>query len=115
MPRKIRLYVPKGASRKLKDEGPSESSYVTSVETQTDDHDLTSIETNSVSTQTDSPLVIEFKDAAIQTDDDSLQSAHADDNDCDELDESIMCQGNNDEKFIPLIVKHKGVFRDITG
>ena len=58
MPQKVRLYVPKGASRKGKDEGPSESSHVTSVETQTDDHDLTSIKTNSVFTQTDSPIVI---------------------------------------------------------
>ena len=64
MPRKVRLYVPKGASRKGKADVPLESLHVASVETQTDD--CTPTETASVSTQTD--VVVEYKDAAVQTD-----------------------------------------------
>lgn len=34
---------------------------------------------------------------------------------CDfEVDYSSLCEGNNDEKFIPLVFKHKGVFKDVT-
>ena len=124
MPRKVRLYTPKGASRKGKAEVPSESHHVTesyhviSVETQTDD--FVQLETASASTQTD-VVVVEFKDAAVQTDSDSLRvelSAHTDgDGQCTDSGEaeSTLCEGNSDEKFIPLIVKHKGVFRDLTG
>ena len=125
MPRKVRLYVPKGASRKGKAEVPSESLHVASVETQTDD--FTPTENASVSTQTD-VVVVEFKDAAVQTDFqtdcDSSQvesSAHSDDDgqltDSGEPEQEkfTLCEGNSDEKFIPLIVKHKGVFRDVTG
>ena len=80
MPRKVHLYVPKGASRKEKAEVPSESLHVASVETQTDDF---TPKNSSVSTQTD-VVVVEFKDAAVQTDCDSSQmesSAHNDDDD----------------------------------
>ena len=27
----------------------------------------------------------------------------------------IMCEGNSDEKFLPLATKHKGVFKDAKG
>ena len=29
--------------------------------------------------------------------------------------EYIMCEGNKDEKFYPLVEKHKGVFKDVSG
>lgn len=29
--------------------------------------------------------------------------------------EHIMCEGNKDEKFHPLVEKHKGVFKDVSG
>ena len=29
--------------------------------------------------------------------------------------EYIMCEGNKDEKFYPIIEKHKGVFKDVSG
>lgn len=29
--------------------------------------------------------------------------------------EYIMCEGNKDEKFFPLVEKHKGVFKDVSG
>ena len=123
MPRKVRLYVPKGASRKGKAEVPSESLHVASVETQTDDFQT---ETAAVSTQTD-VVVVEFKDAAVQTDiqtagdSSQVESTDGDDGDgqCTDggepAEEFSLCEGNSDEKFIPLIVKHKGVFRDVTG
>ena len=65
-------------------------------------------------------VVVEFKDTAVQTDSDSLQvelSAHSDgDGQCTDSGEaeSTLYQGNSDEKFIPLIVKYKGVFSDLT-
>ena len=41
----------------------------------------------------------------VQTDHDELLTG----------DESSYCIGNNDEKFSPLITKHKSVFKDSTG
>ena len=109
--------MPKGASRKGKAEVPSESLHFASIETQTDD--FTPTQTISLSTQTD-VAVVEFKDAGvqtdIQTDCDSSQvesSAHSDgdgqlaDSGESEQEECTLCEGNNNEKFIPLIVKHK--------
>ena len=29
--------------------------------------------------------------------------------------DELVCEGNNDEKFGPLVAKHKGVFRSIKG
>ena len=35
---------------------------------------------------------------------------------CDEAtSDGLVCQGNNDEKFGPLVAKHKGVFRNVKG
>ena len=93
------MCTPKGVSRKEKAAVLSESQHVTSVETQTDDFKPT--ETASVSTQTD-VVVVEFKDAAIQTDSDSLQVGHTNgDGQCTnsgEL-ESTLYEGNSDEKI----------------
>jgi len=77
----------------------------------------------SVSTQTDN--------VAIQTDNNTLQkelSVHIDDDglhevvtmqtDCDKPKqevESALCEEKYNENFIPLIVKHKQVFKDMTG
>ena len=115
MPRKVGLYVPKGASRKgkaasrkEKGEEPSELVQAASVETQTDD--LPPTQLTSVSAQTD---IVEYKDVAIQTDDDMCVTGDVQEE--QEEEELALCEGNPDEKFIPLVVKHKGVFRDVTG
>ena len=115
MPRKVRLYVPKGASRKGKDEEPSELVQVVSVATQTDDLPPTQLTSSLVSAQTDNAL--EYKDVAIQTDDNDLcVTGNVQEEQEEEQEEELaLCEGNSDEKFIPLIVKHKGVFRDVTG
>lgn len=36
---------------------------------------------------------------------------------CDEeaTSDELVCEGNNDEKFGPLVAKHKGVFRNVKG
>ena len=44
--------------------------------------------------------VIEMQDAGMQV---------------SELDEMRLCVGNNDKKFLPLVTKHKDVFKDVTG
>jgi len=38
----------------------------------------------------------------------------SDDNDDDDEYDNI-CEGNNDERFLPLVNKHKGVFKDVSG
>jgi len=110
MPRKIRFYVPKGASRKGKGGGPSEAVQMASVATQTDYSPPTELVLSSVSTQTD--YAAEYKDATMQTDSDDDVTVSVQEEREEEL---RFCAGNSDEKFIPLVVKHKGVFRDVTG
>ena len=66
-----------------------------SDETQTDTATLDNLGT--VETQTE---VVEMRDAKIQV---------------SELAEMKLCVGNYEEKFLPLVTKHKGVFKDVTG
>ena len=66
-----------------------------SDETQTDTVTLGNLGT--VETQSE---VVEMQDAKIQV---------------SELAEMKLCVGNHEEKFLPLVTKHKGVFKDVTG
>ena len=121
MPRKFRRYVPKGASRaSKKSKAPSSSNDV-----------FEEIATSENSTQTDLPVHNETKDASIQTDEEPVVTTcdgfTQADNDSDGVatdelgedpvpaEQDHLCEGNNDIKFHPLIIRHKGVFTDVKG
>ena len=125
MPCKFRHHVPKGASRK-----PSKKSQASSSSKDV----FEEIVTSENSTQTDLPVHNETKDSSMQTEepvvmtcDGSTVESTQTDNDTDgtatdELDEDPvpaeqdhLCKGNNDIKFHPLIIRHKGVFTDVKG
>ena len=114
MPRKFRRYVPKGYSRKGYKSKKSNSveHVVNSAELQADNLQGTSTKVD-FGTQTDEILndvvpvieneeveVVDMVDAEIQVGEQQSQR---------------VCVGNDDEKFKPLISKHKGVFKDSTG
>ena len=106
------------------------------VATQTD---LPAIHTDEAITQTD--LCIDFSEAATQTEEETNGTTHPGKSVCDgyscttliscnldkESNEEIIsaadtilsgymhCEGNSDEKFAPLIERHKGVFKDASG
>jgi len=122
MPRKFKLYVPKGASRKSTQKGvPSSSEDDLSCKTASKCSDGM----EEVTTAADKVAPPTAKDVCTQTEvivtvaDVSCQT------DCGEMDELAedeelpeperMCEGNNDTKFHPLIIKHKGVFTNLQG
>ena len=87
-----------------------------SVETQTDKIHV--VKTISASTETDEVHVVTVMSASTQTDKIELKEPRTHTGVELELnpdEDFILCEGNNDEKFHPLIVKHKGIFRDVTG
>lgn len=142
MPRKFRRYVEKGYSRKGSNSRkransaeaakvkvsvlPEADSLVDLVvqtdpqfsiddhmvhsETQTDGimHETTAVQTDilisgqtkTVETQTE---IVAVLDAGVQVGEPLAKN------------EMRLCIGNNDEKFLPLVTKHKGVFKDVTG
>ena len=126
MPCKFRRYVVKRYSRKSANIKlsvlPQHDSLVDSA-VQTDlqfntDVDMpylgtetVDIEQDSVAVQTDTDLSettsVETQTEVIEKQDVELQA--------NELDEMMICIGNSDEKFHPLVAKHKGVFKDVTG
>ena len=129
MPYKFRRYVPKGFSRKAckaRKSVPYETSpsviELCDAEVQTDE--VLVKETADSETQTND---INFKTVGVQTDKDLVKIAETQ-TDTTEVhnvevqageplsrDEPNYCVGNNDDKFIPLITKHKGLFKDSTG
>lgn len=78
------------------------------------------VEFREMATQTDTDLAVvlmeastptenpEYADTSTQTDDESIQRIH-------DPPELVKCGGNNDDKFLPLVKKHKGIFKDVTG
>ena len=136
MPRIFQCYVPKGASRKRAklEELADEIQYMDAliqtgdtgfilctVEVQTDE---TIVHTNDAALQTENLLpstavceaevqtekstVIEI---SVQTDDllDGIASP------VQEVEIRQLCEGNNDDKFLPLVRKHKGIFMNTKG
>lgn len=74
-------------------------------------------------TQTDDTLEISRADACMQTDMEvspskccvETQTDGEIDMEVEPIVDYVICEGNNDERFQPLITKHKGVFKDSTG
>ena len=131
MPQKLQCYVPKSYSRKGKENAPRLAN-LTSSELK---NALCSRGFNkvSVSVQTDLQLSTHptcLVDAAVQTEDSTISSTRNEasvqteslevgnetkEMECDsEPDDSYsLCEGNNDEKLIPLVIIHKGVFKNV--
>ena len=133
MPRKFRCYVPKGASRKqakvLQTDEPQYKDSVVQTET-------TLVNLCEVGVQSESAEVV---DASVQTEEltpsiavceaevqtDKLTTEEISSQTDDVLDGiappelkvemTHFCEGNNDEKFLPLIKKHKGIFMNAKG
>ena len=123
MGRKFRKYLPKGYSRKRSksqnecSDSEAQSEVVTTdtgsqtvdveyipVETQTE----AIVNTASTTSQTEGGSV---NDVGIQTEGRSINDVGVQ----TEAKEDYLCIGNNDEKFAPLVTKHDGVFKDVSG
>ena len=133
MPRKLKFYVRKNEQRlQSKSVGvPLLSHKEVAVQTEP----KAEPEWTDAEVQTDSPglvtediaqidlLPVDRVDTEIQTEmevmapnevcDANFYSVEA----CDDeaTSDGLVCQGNNDEKFGPLVAKHKGVFRNVKG
>ena len=119
MPRKFRRVLRKRYSQK-KDSLPNEATSDTedsvldttevSVQTETIFANLTT-----VAVQTDIMIHPDYcqLDAAIQCsiDEEIKENLPPPDSNI----QHVICEGNKDEKFYPLIEKHKGIFKDISG
>ena len=121
MPRKTRLYVPKGASRKwksTKNAAPSSSPACKDAPTCSDGMEEVTTASNSI--QVASPTtrnisveaIVTTADVSCQTDFEAFDEL-AEDEDLPEPEK--MCEGNNDIKFHPLIIKHEGIFTNHKG
>ena len=129
MPYKFRKHVPKGFSRKARKANKAlplatSPSAIELCDAEVQTEELT--ETADTETQTNE---MSFTTVGVQTDKNQVKVAESQTDttevchvevqtDHDELltgDEPSYCIGNNDDKFIPLITKHKGVFKDSTG
>ena len=114
MPRKFKKYLPKGYSRnalkQTQDEPEDQCEVVTAdYGSQTDNVGSTSVET-----QTE--IVIDMKNVATQTDEETDRNFVSDvEKQTDGNRHDNFCIGNNDEKFAHLVAKHDGVFKDISG
>ena len=145
MPRKFRCYIPKGASRKAQKgtasfpcqeedtcgesgelctdigvqtddihyscsdaEVQTESFMALKVDVavQTDEQNLSSLATAIVEEQTENPVVEESSSMGDSPVDLALPDTQVD---------MQICKGNDDEKFTPLILKHKGIFMNVQG
>ena len=132
MPRKFRRVVRKGGvqSKKtqhqiltgIRDQVDLVSSRFAEMAVQTDKVELrematqTDINFDVVSTeasmQTENP---EYADMFTQTDNESIQQSTVGIHNSSNATELVKCEGNNDDKFLPLVNKHKGIFKDVTG
>ena len=125
MPRKFRRVVRKGGVKSKK----SQQQVLTSIR---DQIDLVSsgfaemavqtdeVEFREMAMQTDADFAVVLTEASIQTDDlgyadtftqtddESIQEIH-------DPSELVKCGDNDDDKFLPLVKKHKGIFKDVTG
>ena len=132
MPRKLKFYVRKNEKRlQTKSAGASNAlvSLYNEVAVQTEPE--AKPDKVDAEVQTDSPdLVIEdivqidlqpVDQAEIEIQTDREVIAPATDvcslETCDEetTSDELVCEGNNDEKFGPLVAKHKGIFRNVKG
>jgi len=110
--------------KKTDEQATVEDVKMVNVGTQTED-----VKSTDVSTQADL-LQPSMNEAGVQTDTPTnpypVQSGSAnpsvvkissvtDDSANDRENQFILCEGNNDEKFFPLVVKHNGLFKDSTG
>jgi len=64
-----------------------------------------------VQTEESTILIVTTTDSAVQTDDVPNKDVVLPDVDNDEH----ICEGNNDDKFFPLVKKHKGIFMNAKG
>ena len=76
------------------------------VAVQTDEQNLSSLTAAIVEEQTENPAVEESSNMGDSPVDLGLPDTQED---------VQICKGNDDEKFTPLILKHKGVFMNVQG
>ena len=122
MPRKFRRYVQKGASRKpTKKAVLSSSENIPREDAPKGSDGMKEATAVDKSIQVDSPATQEVSveaivitiDVSCQTDSDVALDELAEDEVLPEPES--LCEGNNDVKFHPLILKHKGVFTNLQG
>jgi len=118
MPRKFRRYVPKGATRQNSSTAPSSSSTPAISDEDSANHTTCTIGTQCelqlTSTEDEAVQVVaETVDASTQTDElictDELQD------EVQPIQNDRICEGNNDIKFHPLVIKHNGIFINLKG
>ena len=136
MPRKLKFYVRKNEKRlQTKSAGASNAAVSLYNEVAVQTEPEAKPDKADAEVQTDSPdLVIEDivqidlqpvdqAEIEIQTDVEVIAPNEVCATDvcsletCDEeaTSDELVCEGNNDEKFGPLVAKHKGVFRNVKG
>ena len=76
------------------------------VAVQTDEQNLSSLATAIVEEQTENPVVEESSSMSDSPVDLALPDTQVD---------MQICKANDDEKFTPLILKHKGIFMNVQG
>lgn len=144
MPRKFRCYVPKGASRKQA-KVPKEVSRKQAKVPQTDEPQYKDsvvqtegtlvnfqevgvqsefVEVDDASVQTEGLVPsIAVCEVEVQTDKLNMEETSSQTDDILdgiappelEVEMTQLCEGNNDEKFLPLVKKHKGIFMNAKG
>jgi len=118
MPRKFRRVVRKRYSMAKTDRQASASSEefveMVDAETQTEEN----VKLADAGTQAE-PLTTE---TSMQTDDTVVLSETLTSSETNNLqlvgdkeNQYVLCEGNNDEKFYPLVLKHNGIFKDSSG
>ena len=122
MPRKFRRVVRKGGvkSKKsqqqiltgIRDQVDLVSSAFAEVAVQTDE-----VKFGEMATQTDTNFPVVSTEASMQTENAEYADmcTQTSDEDIQQSTELVKCEGNNDDKFLPLVKKHEGIFEDVTG
>ena len=70
--------------------------------------DLLPVHQAEIEVQTD--MEVMAPNEVCDTDDCSIEAS-----DVETASDEFVCEGNNDEKFGPLVAKHKGIFRNVKG
>ena len=111
MPRKFRRVVRKGYSKKVVPHSVAEAS------SDSDEVcEAQNVETKEVAVQTEPVPHLVTVEMATQTDEE-VQTADGETQVDSTMfnDDYMLCEGNNEQKFHQLIVKHKGIFKDAKG
>ena len=114
MPCKFKKYLPKGYSWKISKQTQDEPE--DQYEVVTADYGSQTDNVGSTSVETQTEIVVDMKSVATQTDEETDRMFVSDvEKQTDGNRHDNFCISNNDEKFSPLVAKHDGVFKDVSG